>query len=262
MTRAATGEANLLSLCGHGTSYICELAVIAVGYFALVEAAQLLLNAAAMPLWPPTGLAFGLFLLRGNRIWPAILVGSFCANAISPGLTMLSGSPAPAVATTVAALSGAWLTNHWVHGPDKFASPSNIAKFALVAIVPTAIISSALAAAGTVVAHRLGLAEPAAVSIATGAKWWLMGATEIVTITPVILLWATKPFSKSNAMEAAIIIVATAAIAMAAYSPAIGNELSKTLPDRDLLGFLILLPLMWAILRGNQRDSATVVLLF
>jgi PAS domain S-box-containing protein len=63
-------------------------------------------------------------------------------------------------------------------------------------------------------------------------------------------------------MEAAIIIVATAAIAMAAYSPAIGNELSKTLPDRDLLGFLILLPLMWAILRGNQRDSATVVLVF
>jgi hypothetical protein len=63
-------------------------------------------------------------------------------------------------------------------------------------------------------------------------------------------------------MEAVIIIVATAAIATAAYSPAIGGELSKTPPDRDLLGFLILLPLMWAILRGDQRDSATVALVF
>ena len=49
---------------------------------------------------------------------------------------------------------------------------------------------------------------------------------------------------------------------MAAYGPAIGGELSEVLPNRDLLGFLILLPLMWAGLRGNQRDSATAVLVF
>ena len=33
-------------------------------------------------------------------------------------------------------------------------------------------------------------------------------------------------------------------------------------PYRSLLGFLILLPLMWAGLRGNQRNAATVAFIF
>ncbi len=265
MIRAETGEANLLDLSGHSTtSFLCELAVIAVGYFGLAEAARLLpaLNATVMPLWPPTGLALSLFLIRGKRVWPALLAGSFCASVISPGLTTLSDSPATAFATTVAALSGAWLIDHWVHGRDKFASPPNIAKFVLIAFAPTAIISSALAVAGAGVADALGLADRAPVSLGTWAKWWLMDATEIAITAPVILLWATKPFSKLNAAEAAIIIVVAAAVGVTAYSPAIGGELSETLPNRDLLGFLILLPLMWTGLRGNQRDSATAVLVF
>ena len=119
MTRAETGEARFPILSGLSTAnYLYELAVVAVSYFALTEAALLLpaLNAASTPLWPPTGVALSLVLLRGNRVWPAILAGSFCATAISPGATTLFESASTAVATTVAALSGAWLINHWVHG--------------------------------------------------------------------------------------------------------------------------------------------------
>jgi integral membrane sensor domain MASE1 len=265
MPRAETGEANLLNHSGLITaSYVGELAVIAVGYFVLVAAGRLLpaLNAVAMPLWPPTGIAFGLFLLRGNHVWPAVLIGSFCANAISPALTTPSDSPASAVATTVAALAGAWLLDHWVHGHNKLDSPANIIKFIVIAFAPTAMISSTLTAAGAGVASALGLADSAAVSTVAWAEWWLLDASGIAITAPVILLWATKPFSKSNAAETIAIIVATVAIGMISYSPAIGNELSETLPNRDLLGFLILLPLIWAGLRGNQRDLATAVLVF
>jgi hypothetical protein len=149
-----------------------------------------------------------------------------------------------------------------VHGQDRFTSPLNIAQFVLVAFVPTAIISSGLAVLGPGVANALGFADPAAVSIVTWAKWWLMDATGIVITAPVTLLWATTPFSKSSAVEAAAVVVVAGAIGAAAYCPAIGGELSEVLPNRDLLGFLILLPLMWAGLRGNQRDSATAVLVF
>jgi hypothetical protein len=34
------------------------------------------------------------------------------------------------------------------------------------------------------------------------------------------------------------------------------------LPYRSLLGFLVLLPLMWAGLRGNRRNVATAALIF
>ena len=265
MTRAETGEAYLLNLSGPTiASYLCELAVIAVGYFALAEAAQWppLLHAAATILWPPTGLALSLFLLRGNRVWPAILAGSFCANIFSPGPTTLSNSTATAIATTLAALCGAWLISYWVLGPDKFTSPTKITKFALIAFAPTAMTSSALAVVGAGVASRLGLADSVAVSIATWARSWFTDATEIVIIAPVILLWATKPLSKRNAVETAIVILATAAIGLAAYSPAVGGEFRGILPDRDLLGFFILLPLTWVALRGNQRDAAAAVLVF
>jgi MASE1 protein len=38
------------------------------------------INPAATPLWPPTGFALALVLLRGYRIWPAILVGSLSSH--------------------------------------------------------------------------------------------------------------------------------------------------------------------------------------
>ena len=133
----------------------------------------------------------------------------------------------PAVATTVAAFSGAWLINHWVHGHDRFTSPLNIAKFVLIAFAPTAIISSGLAVVGLGVANALGFADPAAVSIVTWAKWWLLDATGIVITAPVTLLWATTPFSKSSAVEAAAVVVVAGAIGTAAYCPAIGGELSE-----------------------------------
>jgi integral membrane sensor domain MASE1 len=59
--------------------YFLELSIIAAGYIGLAELALLLptINPAATPLWPPTGLALALVLLRGYQIWPAILAGSF-----------------------------------------------------------------------------------------------------------------------------------------------------------------------------------------
>src|SRR5205085_10738910 len=42
----------------------------------------------------------------------------------------------------------------------------------------------------------------------------------------------------------------------------IGHDLNVLLPYRSLLGFLVLLPLMWAGLRGNQLNVATAALFF
>jgi PAS domain S-box-containing protein len=42
----------------------------------------------------------------------------------------------------------------------------------------------------------------------------------------------------------------------------IGGELNGLLSYRSLLGFLVLLPLMWAGLRGSQRNAATAALIF
>ena len=174
-------------------------------------------------------------------------------------------SASSAIATTVAALAGAWLINHWSQGYNTLASPLNVARFGLISFVPTAVISSGIAIAAPVLANALGFADLPVISIGTWAKWWLTDAAGIVIIAPVILLWAMTPPRRLldlSAMEAAVIIVVASAIGAVAYSPIIGGDLRDLLPNRDIFGFLILLPLMWAGLRGNQRDAATAALIF
>ena len=72
MTRAGTGEANTTALPAvlSVVSYALELAIIVASYIGLSEVTLLLpaLNPAATPLWPPTGVALALVLLRGYRV--------------------------------------------------------------------------------------------------------------------------------------------------------------------------------------------------
>ena len=90
MTRAGTGGARFPSFSASlSASYLLELAIIAASYFGIAKTAVLVpaINSTATPLWPPTGLALSLILLRNDRIWPAILIGSIFASAISSSPT-------------------------------------------------------------------------------------------------------------------------------------------------------------------------------
>ncbi len=135
MTRAGTGEAHLPALravLGAATIAL-ELVIIAVIYFGLAESALLLpvLNPAATPLWPATGVALAVVLLRGYRVGPAIFAGCFAAHAVSSGVVdvrPLVEAGSIALGTTLAACAGAWLINRWSYGRKTFASPLGIGK--------------------------------------------------------------------------------------------------------------------------------------
>ena len=76
-----------------------------------------------------------------------------------------------------------------------------------------------------------------------------------------------RRFSKWNLLESVAVSILVSIIGIVAYSPLIGsnlisNDLNVLLPYRSLLGFLVLLPLMWAGLRGNRRNVATAALIF
>jgi PAS domain S-box-containing protein len=268
MTRAATDSARSIGLHGifKTATYALELIAVAVAYFGLAVSGPLIpwINPTATPLWPPTGLALALVLLRGYRIWPAIFVGAFFAALAGSG--SLSEAACIALGTPIAALAGAWLINRWSAGRDTFATPLGVAKFGLIAFAPTAMISATAAIAGLVLANDAGLASPI-------AKWtarWLADAGGTLVIAPVIVLWATKPSRASwrwSLLETAAVIIVTAAIGVAAFSPQVGSALMDSdfyalLPYRSLLAFLVVLPLLWSSLRGNPRDAAVVAPVF
>ena len=271
MTTARLGRLkfpDLRTMLGAAT-YLLELAVIAAGYFGLANVALLLpaANPAATPLWPPTGVALCLVLLCGYRVWPAIFLGSCCAAAFSVyGMRMASLPEAVAVgvATAAAATAGAWLINRWSNGRKTFDTSADIAKCGAIIGLMT-ILSSAIALAGSRLAHGVAPANLLAGALVPWVKWWLADAAGTAIVTPAILLWANTPLhqmSKTAIPESIAVAVVAATIGAAAGGNLIGNDLPALLAYREAFAFLIFAVLLWAALRGNQRDAATAALVF
>jgi len=268
MTSAATGKAGSIGLRGilKAATYTLELIAIAAAYFGIAVSGLLVpwINPTATPLWPPTGLALALMLIRGYRIWPAILLGAFFSTVVGSG--SLLEAACIALGTPAAALAGAWLVNRWSYGRETFATPLGVAKFALIAFAPTALVSAAMATAGLVLANDVGLASP----VATWTAQWLADLSGTLIIAPVIVLWATKPsraLPRWSLLETAGVVIVTAAIGIAAFSPQVGSalmdsDLDALLRYRSFLAFLVALPLLWASLRGNSRDAAAAAPVF
>src|SRR5664279_2838363 len=67
--------------------YATTLLAVALIYFVLAKLGLTLasINPSASPIWPPSGLALAAVLLGGRRMWPAIFIGAFAANATTAG---------------------------------------------------------------------------------------------------------------------------------------------------------------------------------
>ena len=128
MERARFGKAKISSFgsARSAATYLVELSIVAASYIGLAESALWLpaINPATTPLWPPTGFALALVLLRGYRIWPAILVGSLtpCLMAGRPLLALGSVG----ISTLLAAFAGTWLISRKSNGHQTF-GPTNLA---------------------------------------------------------------------------------------------------------------------------------------
>jgi PAS domain S-box-containing protein len=268
MERERFGKAKIFAFgsARSAATYLVEFLIVAASYIGLTESALLLpaINPAATPLWPPTGFALALVLLGGYRIWPAILAGSVSPYLMAGRSPLECGSVG--IGTLLAAFAGTWLISHWSNGRQTFGTPSSIAKFAIISFAPTTIISSAIVVAGFILANKLNFSD----SVVTWSTWWLADAAGTLVIAPVVVLWAMMPLrnsSKWNLLESIAVSALVSIIGIVAYSPLIGsdlisNDLNVPLPYRSLLGFLVLLPLMWAGLRGNRCNVATAALIF
>jgi hypothetical protein len=125
MERPRFGKVRIFAFGGarSAATYLVELSIVAASYIALAETALLLpaINPAPTPLWPPTGFALALVLLRGYRIWPAILVGSLSPYLMDSRSLLELGSVG--IGTLLAAFAGTWLISRWSNGHQTFGTP-------------------------------------------------------------------------------------------------------------------------------------------
>jgi signal transduction histidine kinase len=248
--RSLTPETNF----HRSISYAGGLVAIGVIYFALAKGGLALasINPSATPIWPPTGVALAAVLLWGYRTWPAIFTAAVIANATTAG----SVATAIGIATgnSLEAVVGAYLINRWSNGCNTFSRPNSVAKFALICFVIATPISASigltsLATAGYI--ERTNFAN-------AWVTWWLGDVTGALVIAPVIVLWASSPyraFNRNEFLETVGVLATAAAVGLIAFSPLIEQT-----PSRTPLGFLAILPMLWAALRRGPRDTATVAL--
>ena len=238
--------------------YALKIVAIAAVYaaFAALWRDAPWVNPTGTPIWPPSGLAVSILLLGGISLWPAVAVGAYLSCIMSGQAVLVS---VLAVMGAVAAgLAGSLTAQRWAHGWKAFHSPAGVLKFVALAIVPSAAVAAASAVGG------VGVADPAFNAFAsTWLVWWLADLGGSLLLAPLIILWA-RPASRAIIGESALAAVMSLVIGFAALSPVagalIGNQFAGL--HRALLGFLLLAPLTWAMLRNDQRIAVTCVLAF
>ena len=231
-----------------------ELIALAVAYFVLAKLGLTLasLHPSASPIWPPSGLALAAFLLWGNRVWAAVAVGAFLANATTFGST--ATSLAIAAGNTTEAFVTAWLLKTWSDGVNTFRTPAGVAKFAGLALAPGTMVSATVGVGSLVLAGHADAAKLTGI----WTTWWLGDVGGQVIVAPAIVLWATARRLRLDGAELqrlAALLGATVAVGVIAFSP-----LLEQTPLRGPLAFLAIAPMLWAALRFRPRHTATAAL--
>ena len=154
---------------------------------------------------------------------------------------------------TLEALVAAWLINVWCDGRETFATTTGVAKFALVCV------SSTTLSATVGIASLIFSGDAPTAFAMTWMTWWLGDLAGALVIAPFVILWAAgdlHSFESTQWGEVGTIVAATIAVGIIAFSP-----LFDQTSYRDPLGFLALPPLLWAALRRDPRETATVVVI-
>jgi PAS domain S-box-containing protein len=222
--------------------YALQLAALAALY---VGAAKLgielsVARGVITPVWAPTGIAIASLFLFGRRLWPAVAVGAFVANATSDASVGVSA--ALAVGNTLEAVVGSELLRRVGMRPAL-----DRVRDVLALVVFGAMVAPLIAATNGVTA--LWLADQVDSFGSEWLLWWIGDAMGALIVAPLILVWSTNPsrlFDRRHLVEAALLLAALVGLSVLVF----------------LAGYwryphLIFPVLIWATLRFRQAGAVT-----
>ena len=226
---------------------------LVVVYFVAAKVGLLFaaISPSASAVWPPTGIAFAACLVLGLRVWPAIFVGAFLANATTAGSVVTSLGIA--AGNTLEAVVGASLIIRLAHGVRVFESVRGIFAFVAVAALGSTTISATIGVASLLLGGLLSGADAARIWL----TWWLGDATGNLIVAPLLVLWAKNrsiAWSRDRLPEAVAVLGSLVLLGVVAFG--------RSLPAGSFpLSFLCLPPLLWAAFRFGARATATATVL-
>jgi integral membrane sensor domain MASE1 len=207
-----------------------QFAVVALAYFIVAKLGLYLavVHPSASPILPATGIAIAAVLVWGYRVAPAVFIAAFFVNQLTAGSAFTSLGIA--AGNTLEAVIASYLVRRWDGGQHVFDTAAGVAKFAIIAVVSTAVSASigptSLALGGYLETNILSH---------VALTWWLGDLAGALIVTPVVLLWARNPTWRlfwENSTSIALSYVGAVGVGLIAFSPLIPQ-----VPIRDLQSY-------------------------
>ena len=175
-------------------NYPARVALLAALYILTGELGLLL----AVPpgyatiIWPASGIAIGMLLANGARLWPGVLIGSLLVNAYHSGVfggaagldAKLLAAVAIAVGSTIQALAGRALVARFIGLPLRLSSIRQLLWLFTLAGPLTCAIASTI---GVGTLYSLGIVDRGSL-VANWSAWWSGDTLGVLVFMPIALL--------------------------------------------------------------------------
>jgi PAS domain S-box-containing protein len=147
------------------------------------------------PVWPPTGLAIAALLFMGLGYWPAVFVGVFLANAMTP--VPLVAAIGIACGNTAEAVLAVHVLRVRSARPDAIDDPAWVRTFVAVAAPFGALVSAGVGAATLILTGAL---HPPSFWPALGL-WWAGDYAGALVVGSVLIAWTVSLRSPAERRE-------------------------------------------------------------
>src|SRR5258706_12586780 len=105
-------------------------------------------NPSATAVWPTAGIALAAFLILGNYIWPAILLGAFLVNITTSGAALPSLTIA--IGNSFEGLAGVYMVSKYENGTKGFENVEDVLKFFVLVGLIGRVLSVSVGVAGVI----------------------------------------------------------------------------------------------------------------
>ena len=227
-------------------AYIIEVLAAAVVYFATSRLGLELAVVAKQVsiIWPATGLALALLVLRGRILSPAIFLGAFAANVLND--TSILASAGIAFGNTLEALLGATLLRRVGFQPSMRRLHDVASLFLLAACLST----MASATIGVTTLCLTG-AQAWGSFVSLWSTWWIGDAIGDLVIAPFMFVWADQARNRwrlQRLAEGMLLLVSMGFLSLAVF---VDHGTAVPYP----VHYLIFPAVIWAALRFGQHAT-------
>ena len=232
-------------------AYLTELVLALVAYFlvGMVGLAVPFTSGNVSPVWPASGIALGAILLVGYRIWPAIALGAFLVNSLTPIPSV--AALGIAVGNTIGPLIGAWLLRRFTSFQPSLTHLRDILGF----IGFAALGGTALSATVGCLTLSLTPVNPWSSFGVAWLIWYLGDAMGVLIVTPLLLTFAGLRSIREprQILNFGTLVLGTVISCLLIFDERIGFQTAE-----DLFAFAVFPFVIWGAMRFEASGAAVV----